>query len=140
MRSPCFRQFAPCRANGCQNASSSRRAILVVEDEPLIALQITQAFEDAGAKVVVGRTLKTALIDAEDGNLSAAIIDHALGDGDSTQIVSRLKERDVRFMIYSGFEKIEGACVGAPHLSKPASGAQLVAAMEDLLRDRVIAT
>jgi hypothetical protein len=36
-------------------------------------------------------------------------------------------------MIYSGFEKVEGACLGAPHLTKPASHAALLARMADLI-------
>jgi len=38
------------------------RSILIVEDEPLIALDIAQAFEDAGAEIVVTSTLHHALV------------------------------------------------------------------------------
>jgi DNA-binding response OmpR family regulator len=51
--------------------------ILVAEDEPLIALDITQAFEEAGARVIRARTLNDAVLGVENPALSAAILDHA---------------------------------------------------------------
>ena len=38
------------------------------------------------------------------------------------------------FVIYSGHENVEGACKGAPHVTKPASNQVLLAAVEDLIR------
>lgn len=109
------------------------RNILVVEDQPLIALDITQALEDAGAAVTTTHTLEHALILVEHDKLSGAILDHALGDGDSARLCARLKERGVPFMIYSGFSTIGGACKGAPHLAKPATEVELVTAMVGLI-------
>jgi DNA-binding response OmpR family regulator len=109
------------------------RSILVVEDEPLIVMDITQAFAHTGAEMTTTNTLRHALMLVEHDGLSAAILDHSLGDGDSSHLCARLKERGIPFMIYSGFPKIEGARHGAPHLNKPASPEELVAAMEDLL-------
>ena len=114
------------------------RTILVIEDEPLIALDIRQAFEDAGATVVVARTLAAALLEAEDTSISAAIVDHALGDGDSSEICERLKERNVPFVTYSGFANVEGACAEAEHVNKPASPSVLVATVTGLLASRPI--
>ena len=113
------------------------RIILVIEDEPLIALDIQQAFEDAGATVVVARTLAAALVEAEDTSISAAIVDHALGDGDSSEICERLKERNVPFVTYSGFA-LEGACAEAEHVNKPASPSVLVATVTGVLASRPI--
>ena len=42
------------------------RSILIVEDEPLIALDIVQAFESAGARVVSTSTLRQALLLVEE--------------------------------------------------------------------------
>jgi len=109
------------------------RVILVIEDEPLIAIDIQDAFEDAGAIVVVARTLAAALVEVEDNSISAAIVDHALGDGDSSELCARLKERNVPFVTYSGFAHLEGACAGADHVNKPASPSVLVATVTGLL-------
>ena len=114
------------------------RVILVIEDEPLIAIDVQQAFEDAGATVVVARTLAAALVAVEDNSISAAIVDHALGDGDSSEICERLTERSVAFITYSGFTHLEGACAGAKHISKPASTSMLVTTITGLLASRPI--
>ena len=110
------------------------RSILIVEDEPLIVMDITQQFEVTGAALTTTNTLKHALILVEHDGLSGAILDHALPDGDSSELCTRLKGRGIPFMIYSGFEKVEGACAGAPHLSKPATPEMIVAAMVELIR------
>ena len=115
------------------------RVILIIEDEPLIALDIQQAFEAAGAKTMSVRTLGAALLAVEGPDLSAAIVDHALGDGDSSELCQRLKERDVPFVTYSGFAHLHGACAEADHVNKPASPAVLVATVIGLLASRPIA-
>ena len=109
--------------------------ILVVEDEPLIAIDISMAFETVGAHLTTTNTLKHAKILVEHDGLSAAIVDHALPDGDSTSLCTRLTERGVPFLIYSGYRTIDGACSDAPHVSKPASHEDLLDAMEALIRD-----
>ena len=107
--------------------------ILIVEDEVLIALNVQQALEDAGATVIVTRTLAASLVAVEDPSLSAAIVDHALGDGDSSEICERLKQRNVPFVTYSGFTQLEGPCAEAEHVNKPASPAVLVSTLTGLL-------
>ena len=82
--------------------------ILIAEDEPLIAFDITQAFEDEGATVISAGTLKRALRAADDPALSAAIFDHALGDGDSSKVYERMKERNIPFITYSGYDRPKG--------------------------------
>jgi DNA-binding response OmpR family regulator len=115
----------PSKLAGC--------SVLIVEDEPFIAMEITQAFQDAGVVVTTANTLRQALILVEHDGLAAAILDHALGDGDSSRLCQRLKERDIPFVIYSGFGDVDGACADGPLISKPASVDALIAAVEGLL-------
>ena len=110
-------------------------SILIVEDEPLIAMDISTAFEGTGAHLTTTNTVRHARLLVEHDGLSAAILDHALPDGDSTSLCTRLTERGVPFMIYSGFKKIDGPCKDAPYLMKPASHSQLLDAVETLIRD-----
>ena len=117
-----------------QRPSLEGRSILVVEDQPLIAMDISQAFEATGAGVTTTNTLKHALILVEHDGLSGAILDHALGDGDSSQLCERLTDRDIPFMIYSGYAHVGGACKDALHIQKPATHETLVSAMEGLIR------
>lgn len=111
-------------------------SILVVEDEPLIAMDIAQAFIECGAAITSTNTLHHALVLANNDGLSAAILDHALGSDNSSALCSRLRELDIPFMVYSGYKDIEGPCSGVPHVNKPATHAMLVQAMRTLLKDR----
>jgi len=110
------------------------RSILVVEDEMLIAMDIAQAFERAGANVTTTTTVRHALILVEHDGLSAAIMDHALNDGDSTQLCARLKERGIPYVSYSGFDPVKGADKDAPFISKPASMDTILSAVEEMLK------
>lgn len=108
--------------------------ILVVEDEPLIVMDISMAFESSGAHLTTTNTVKHARLLVEHDGLSAAILDHALPDGDATSLCTRLSERGIPFLMYSGFATVDGACKDAPHLEKPATHEELLDAVEALIR------
>lgn len=112
------------------------RVILVIEDEPLIAIDVQQTFEDAGARVILAPNLAAAFAAIEEHSLSAAIVDHGLADGDSSEVCDRLRERKVPFITYSGFDRVDGLCADAPLVKKPATPAMLVATITGLLGDR----
>jgi CheY-like chemotaxis protein len=109
------------------------RSILVVENEFLIAMDIVQALEKAGAIATMTTTVRHALILVEHDGLSAAIMDHALSDGDSTELCARLEARGIPYVSYSGYDPVKGASADAPHISKPVSMDVLMSAMEGLL-------
>ena len=112
------------------------RSILIVEDEPLIALDIMQAFEDEGAKVTTARNLKQAMLEVGDPTLCAAILDQGLSDGDSSAICRHMRERNIPFVAYSGYEPPDTACPDSTHIRKPADMSVLVAAVKGLLAAR----
>ena len=95
--------------------------ILVVEDEPLIVLDITMAFETAGAHMTSTNTLKHARLLVEHDGLSAVILDNALPDGNGGSLCTRLTELGIPFLMYSGVQSTDESCQAAPHLSKPAT-------------------
>src|SRR6476620_6108479 len=101
------------------NRPLTGRLILIAEDEPLIALQMTLAFEDEGAWVIRAHTLKEALARVEDPKLSAAVLDHGLSDGDTSTVCKRMKERNIPFVICGGYEPFDGAARQGVHLKKP---------------------
>jgi DNA-binding response OmpR family regulator len=111
--------------------------VLIAEDEPLIALEIRQGFEEEGAKVIMAHTLPEALRGVEDAALSVAILDHGLGDGDSHEVCERMKERNIPFITYSGYDLDEDDR-GGVHVKKPASMSTLVATVRGLLAGRQI--
>jgi CheY-like chemotaxis protein len=108
-------------------------SILVVEDEPLIAMDIVTALEAAGANATTTTTVRHALILAEHDGLAAAIMDHALSDGDSTQLCARLKARGIPYVSYSGYGPVEGASKNSVFISKPVTMDVLMTALEGLL-------
>jgi DNA-binding response OmpR family regulator len=109
------------------------RSILVVEDNPIIAMDVVQGLQAAGASVSEARTLSDALCKVECPTLSAAVLDHALHDGDASQICARLDERGIPFVIYSGYDHVEGPCSEGEHVRKPVPPSVLVQAVVDVL-------
>jgi CheY-like chemotaxis protein len=115
------------------DTSLAGRTVLVLEDEPLIALNIVTAFEQAGAIVVPARTLAKARNIVEQGGLSAAVLDFGLGDGDAEQLCHRLSERAVPFVLHSGYSHPGAACSKGISIPKPASPVALIRAVAQLV-------
>jgi DNA-binding response OmpR family regulator len=111
-------------------------SILVVEDEPLVALDVAQALEGAGARVLAARTLRDALKMAEDPSLAAAVLDHGLSDTDTSEVCEKLKRRHIPFVLYSGYSDIKGVCGEGELVLKPAHPQVLVVVVESLLQGR----
>jgi DNA-binding response OmpR family regulator len=133
----CLRQLrlaALKRLPHLEHATLQGRSILIVEDNPVIVMDITLAFEHSGAQLTITNILKHALLLAEHDGLSAAILDHSLGSDDSSLLRKRLTERGIPYMIYSGYPKSNDAPDDLVHLSKPASHEKIVATMEGLIR------
>ena len=66
------------------------------------------------------------------------IVDHALGDGDSSELCRRLNGRGVPFITYSGNPHLMGVCSSAERLEKPVNPDVLLTAFQKLLEARVI--
>jgi len=111
------------------------RNILVVEDEPFIALDLTETLEAVGAQVTMARTLPEALTAVQDSGLSAAILDHAIGPDKSSQVCEKLDGREIPYVMYSGADQIDGPCGDAPLIQKPAPPDTLVNAVGLLFVD-----
>jgi CheY-like chemotaxis protein len=111
------------------------RSILVVEDEPLIALEMAALLQSAGAKVLAARTVAEAMNLAQ-GNVCGAIVDYGMGDTDTSAFCRHLTERGIRFMFYTGYSNMDVAYPGAVIVQKPASADALVGAMSGLIAPR----
>jgi DNA-binding response OmpR family regulator len=117
-----------------QHSPLHGRSLLVVEDEPLIAFDIEQELSEAGANVSVTSVLDEAAILLENDGLSAAILDHGIGNSNSSLLYERLNEQGLPFIIYSAYDVLEKDRQGGVLVSKPALPGALVAAVEKLLR------
>lgn len=118
------------------NIKIAGHIILIVEDEPLIALELFSAFERAGATVKLSRVLADALELIESGEISAAVLDHSLPDGGTQMLCDELLRRSIPFVHYTGQTKVEGACQTAPLIPKPSKSADIVATVASLLTHR----
>src|SRR5262245_63680247 len=123
------------------SASLAGCSILICEDEPLIALDIADAFSNAGARVMTVRSLADALTALEDEVSSAVILDHSLSDGDSSQLRECLKERNIPYVVHSGYgaKAQDASAAKAASVPKPASPELLVTTVEGLLRSCQVA-
>jgi CheY-like chemotaxis protein len=98
--------------------------ILVVEDEPLIALGIVEDFKAAGASVHTAYNLCDGLRLADHPDLSAAVVDFGLSDGKGSALCERLNERQVPFILHTRGRSNSPNPVLRPPISRPQQGAQ----------------
>jgi DNA-binding response OmpR family regulator len=111
-------------------------SILVVDDEPLIAIGLNEALRDAGAEVLTAHDLTTALEAAVNSSVSAAILDVQLGAADCGAVCAALTSQEVPFMFLTGFDShdVLKEWASIPTLAKPTGEAELVASVEALLK------
>ena len=110
------------------------RSILVVEDEPLVCLDLTERLQRAGAIVFAASHLNNALSLADHPDLSAGVLDFDLGKADSTAVCWKLVDRRIPFLfhtgrIYSAFRQWPSA----PVILKPSTHG-LISAVAALFR------
>jgi CheY-like chemotaxis protein len=112
------------------------RRILVVEDEVLVAMDISMVLEDAGAEVGEPATnCRIALDRINTEKYDVAILDGNLGGEPIDAVAAALTRRRVPFVFVSGYghENLPKAFAQAPLLTKPFKPSKLVIAIEDLL-------
>ncbi len=122
---------------GAASAPLAGRRILVVEDEPLIALDIVAALEHAGAAIVgpVG-TVDEALQVIERAALDGALLDANLRGQHAGSIAAALTRRKISFVFVTGYgrETLPPGFGEAPLLAKPFSEEELLEAAAKVVR------
>lgn len=112
---------------------------LLLEDEPLIALDLEQMLEEAGFDVSIVMTCADASAWLEIHRPDIVIVDIELRDGRPDHFVERLVHDDVPFIVHSGDHPDQHA--GTPFaqglwISKPAEPDELTGAARALLAAR----
>lgn len=109
------------------------RSVLVVEDEGLIALELKELFEDAGARVLTAADIGEGLRLAETAQIGLAVVDYRIGSHDAAEICRRLLARAVPFFFFTGDPTITDQWPDIPALQKPASDQEILAAAAALV-------
>ena len=113
--------------------------VLIVEDEPMIALSLEDVLIDADFEVagVVGK-LEKALALIESGACDAAIVDANLAGVSASPAAIALAARGLPFIVISGYspEQMQGVFPGAHFLQKPCRPELLIQTLNTLLLNR----
>jgi DNA-binding response OmpR family regulator len=102
---------------------TTNRSILIVEDEPLIAMMLEDFLDSLGHRVVATcDSVDDAMGWADSGGFDVAIIDVQLKDGKAVwPVADKLAENGTPFVLATGghVEPPPAQHAGAPVLSKP---------------------
>ena len=109
------------------------RSLLVVEDEPLIVLELKELFEAEGATVHTASTPTDALRLVEEAVPSAAVLDFGSRGDDTAPFCQTLRAHGIPFIYYTGFDDLDKKSLGAPIVTKPASAETLITTITQLL-------
>jgi DNA-binding response OmpR family regulator len=110
--------------------------VLVVEDEFLIALEISAQLTDAGYEVVgPANSVAEALALVSEAECDMALLDVNLGSESSAPVAAALKARNIPFVVLSGYRErsLNEDFNGAKILGKPFRTADLLAACKRCL-------
>ena len=117
-----------------------RAPILIVEDEPYVALELQAAIEAAGGTVVgpVG-SASAALALLETSAVAAAVLDVQLSDRDVTPVAIFLVSRGVPVVFQSAKPlpaNLHRSCPDAVLYEKPVSAESLIETLRNLTQPR----
>ena len=113
--------------------------VLIVEDEPMIALSLEDVLLDADFEVagIVGK-LERALAVIESGACDAAIVDANLAGVSASPAAVALADRGLPFIVISGYSpgQMQGVFPGALFVQKPCRPELLIQTLNTLLLNR----
>ena len=110
----------------------ARATILLVEDEPLILMDLEFAAEDAGLECLPAPNLTAALdyIESHGDRLDVAVLDVSLTGNDNCLPIAReLDARGIPYVIHSGDLDRQNEVIrslDAPRIAKPSSSERVV--------------
>lgn len=112
---------------------------MVVEDEPIVGMDIEAILSEDGLQVVgpVASAVEALeLIGA--GQVDCALIDFVLTDGDASDVVAKLADRSIPFAFVTGLSRdgIPPVYGDIPTVSKPFATAELLSCVRTMC-DRV---
>jgi DNA-binding response OmpR family regulator len=108
------------------------KRVLIVEDEPVIALDYATQLVQAGAKVVATcATVQGAVDCLREKPIDVAVIDFVLADGNSERLQAALKRQHIPFVVVSAYPRaLVRTEPGQEILQKPVRGELLCGRVE----------
>jgi CheY-like chemotaxis protein len=113
-----------------------QKSILVVEDEPLIAMMLEDFLESLGHSVTATcESVAAALAEAEKGGFDLAILDVNLKGESVWPVATRLREKNVPFVIATGghVDPPPAEFANVPVIEKPYTVDRVTPALEAAL-------
>jgi CheY-like chemotaxis protein len=113
--------------------------ILLVEDDPLIRLDLETSLAELGAIVTAASNVASAFAALSVAMPDIAVLDFELGPETSEPVAEVVQARDVPFLYLSGYSEHDGRFSRWPNipvLSKPLSAAQIARGIEGVLKAR----
>src|SRR3954464_9918406 len=110
----------------------ARKSILIVEDEPLVALGVHGTLSAAGASIIAAGSTGEAIQLIGYAEIAAAIVDVHLGGEDAAEVCHQLDQRRIPFIFYTGRSDVTFLLAqwrDVPLLKKPATDESIVSAL-----------
>ena len=121
------------------DSPADKPKIFIVEDEFLIAFEMSDVLEDLGFEVVGPSVhLQEALETVEREDMDAALLDVNLGGGETSKpVADRLRERDVPFVYITAYDRNEITFLLPDDqvVRKPITGGVLLDTLRSILPD-----
>jgi DNA-binding response OmpR family regulator len=118
------------------NVQLSGKRVLVVEDEPFLAMDVADLLNDAGFDVIgPATTVADALALLDRSGCDVGVLDIHLGHEDSEPVALALKSIGTPFVVVSGNSQKHSppGFEGAPFLSKPISVSTLITLLRSIV-------
>lgn len=119
-------------------ATAARLAILAVDDDPLILMNMVDMLEDLGHSVVEAPSAKIALDQLGKAKFDLLVTDHAMPHMTGSQLIKEAKARfpELPVILATGYADLPpGANADVLRLSKPFSQADLAAILAEASRE-----
>ncbi len=111
------------------------RTILVLEDEPLVRLDVSSILRAEGARIHSPHTVAEAVTVIRNQALSLALLDVNLGENDCSEICQLCAARGIPVIFHTGYtpEHVAKTWPQAVVLSKPVTPRQIIDIVADVL-------
>jgi PAS domain S-box-containing protein len=124
------------RTDRTELVPSGRPRILVVEDEALVAVDISEQLVGFGCEVIgPAATVSEAMALIQEGSCDAAVLDVNLGRETSEPVATELIRRAIPFLAVSGYSRDQQPFIfrSCPLLSKPLQREQFASGLSRIL-------